>query len=168
MFVWDCTWGTRTAAVEANTQIGARKAARKVWGRTVRRPEDHEIQCFIRHHEDGTPVKPEPRQPSPADLVTQRVYSAPVARRQQEDWQSISSRAGGAIIRLGKRNEMAETKLTRAELFYLRGVVEMDAHDGNKNFARIAMELLRKLDRMRDEADQSETAMLNERTQTHK
>ena len=59
MFIWDCTWGSRTAAVEAHTQIGARKAARRAWGRTIRRPEDHEIEAFIRRLPDGTPVKPE-------------------------------------------------------------------------------------------------------------
>lgn len=83
MFVWDCTWGSRTAEVQARTQIGARKAARKAWGKTMRRPDDHEIQAFIRRHEDGTPVKPEQ---SAADAVAASVRNMPTKPRQQEDW----------------------------------------------------------------------------------
>lgn len=83
MFIWDCTWGSRHAEVTSNTAIGARKKARKVWGRTVRRPEDSEIVVFIRRHEDGTPVKPEP---TGADAVVARVMSAPTTPRQSEDW----------------------------------------------------------------------------------
>lgn len=82
MFLWDCTWGSRTAAVTARTAIGAKKAACKAWGRTVRRPEDSEIQVFIRRHEDGTPVRPE----SGADAVVARIMSQKTPPRQQEDW----------------------------------------------------------------------------------
>lgn len=83
MFIWICTWGSRTAEVTANTAIGAKKAARKAWGKTLRRPEDSEIQAFIRRHEDGTPVKPDP---SAADLVAARVRNMPTTPRQQENW----------------------------------------------------------------------------------
>lgn len=83
MFIWDCTWGSHKAEVTAKTAIGARKKARKAWGRTVRRPEDHEIEVFIRRLPDGTPIKPVE---SAADKVAQRVYTMPTPPCQQEDW----------------------------------------------------------------------------------
>lgn len=83
MFIWDCTWGMRHAEVTANTATGARKAARKAWGKTLRCPKDHEIEVFIRRHNDGMPVKPEP---SGADTVVARIRNTPTTPRQQENW----------------------------------------------------------------------------------
>lgn len=83
MFIWDWSWGSRNGEVTARTAVGARRQARKALGRTMRRPEDSEIQVFIRRLPDGTPVKPEP---SAADAVVARIMSAPTPKRQHEDW----------------------------------------------------------------------------------
>lgn len=44
--------------------------------------------------------------------------------------------------------EKQETMLTQAELIYLMGLVEISAHDGSRDIAKIAMQLLRKLERI--------------------
>ena len=79
MFVWDITDGTRKATVNANTRIGAQKAARRMW----RLPQSTDVEAFIRRLPDGTPVKPTE---SAADKVAQRVYSQPTPPRVVEDW----------------------------------------------------------------------------------
>jgi hypothetical protein len=53
------------------------------------------------------------------------------------------------------------TMLTRAELYYLKALVEMDAHDNHKDSgARMTMILLRKIERMHDEATEVEEDLI--------
>jgi hypothetical protein len=54
----------------------------------------------------------------------------------------------------GKDTTMENTMLTSAELVYLRGLVEIDAHDQHKSSAKLLMELASKLSQMHEEANQ--------------